>query len=171
VNFFGPETTPWFYAVGLLVMGFALLFLEVFVIPGINVFGILGVVAVVTGVAYAYFRLGPGAALSLGVWSAVGTAALLWAVLRHRAWQRLVLRSDTARREGYSAAPADLEDLVGQEGRALTPLRPSGRAQFGERIIDVVTEGNFIPRDARIEVLSVAGARVVVQQRPPEPAV
>lgn len=169
MNLFGPETTPWFYAVGLLVMGFALIFLEIFAIPGVNVFGIMGAVAVLTGLAYAYFRLGPTAALGLGAWSAVGAGVLLWVVFRHRGWQRLVLHSDTARQEGYSAVPADLENLVGQSGRTLTPLRPSGRARFGERIVDVVTEGGFIPPDTQVEVLSVAGARVVVQQRPPAP--
>ena len=42
--------------------------------------------------------------------------------------------------------------------------RPAGRARFGERRVDVVTEGDFIARDARIEILEIAGNRVVVRE-------
>ncbi|MBI2505913.1 MAG: hypothetical protein HYW07_22085 [Candidatus Latescibacteria bacterium] len=168
MNIFAPETLPWAYAVGLLVMGFVLLFLEVFVIPGINIFGILGFAALLTGIVYAYVRLGAGAALGLGAWTGVLTGVLVWLVLRNRAWQRLVLQRGNTSQEGYSASPADLAELAGQTGEALTPLRPSGRARFGERIVDVVSEGNFIPRGTPVTVLEVVGSRVVVQERPVE---
>jgi membrane-bound serine protease (ClpP class) len=163
MSFFSAETLPWLYAVGLLVMGFALLFLEVFVIPGVNVFGVLGFASLLTGIVYTYVRLGAGAALGLGAWTAVATAVLVWLVLRNRAWQRLVLQRGNTSQEGYRATPADLAELAGQTGEALTPLRPSGRARFGERIADVVTEGSFIARGARVVVLEVIGNRVVVK--------
>ena len=55
-----------------------------------------------------------------------------------------------------------------ETGVALTPLRPAGRAQFGERFVDVVTEGDFINSGSQVEVLAVHGNRVVVKQRTPE---
>jgi membrane-bound serine protease (ClpP class) len=170
VNFFDPQIQPWIYAVGLLVMGFVLLFIEVFVIPGINVFGVLGFASLFIGIVYAYVRLGPGAALGLGAWTGLATAVLVWLVLRNRAWQRLVLHRGNTRQEGYSAASADLIELAGQTGETLTPLRPSGRARFGERIVDVVSEGNFIARGTPVAVLEVVGSRVVVQERAAETA-
>ncbi|MGB1719185.1 MAG: NfeD family protein, partial [Candidatus Latescibacterota bacterium] len=51
-----------------------------------------------------------------------------------------------------------------QLGTALTPLRPAGRAQLGERAVDVVTEGGFVERGAAVEVVRVAGNRVVVHK-------
>lgn len=170
MSFFDPQIQPWIYAVGLLVMGFVLLFLEVFVIPGVNVFGVLGFASLLTGIVYAYVRLGAGPALALGAWTALASAVLVWLVLRNRAWSRLVLHRGNTRQEGYSATPADLAELAGQTGEALTPLRPSGRARFGERIVDVVTEGNFIPRGTPVAVLEVVGSRVVVQERVTETA-
>lgn len=159
-----PETLPWAYAIGLLATGFILLFIEVFVVPGVNVFGVLGFLSLLTGIVYAYVRLGAGAALALGAWTALATAVLVWLVLRNRAWQRLVLHRGNTTQEGYSATPADLADLAGQTGPALTPLRPSGRARFGERIVDVVSQGTFIGRGTPVVVLEVVGARVVVQE-------
>lgn len=166
MNLLSPDALPWAYAIGLLVMGFALLFFEIFVIPGVNIFGILGFASLLTGIVYTYVRLGAGAALWLGAWTALATAALVWLVLRNRAWQQLVHHRGNTSQEGYRATPADLAELAGQTGEALTPLRPSGRARFGERIVDVVSEGDFIPRGTPVSVLEVVGNRVVVQGKP-----
>jgi membrane-bound serine protease (ClpP class) len=55
-----------------------------------------------------------------------------------------------------------LSQMVGTVGVALTALRPAGRAEFGETLLDVVTEGEFIARGVRIQILDVVGNRVVV---------
>ena len=92
-------------------------------------------------------------------------AALIWLLVRNRVWQRLVLASETDRASGFDSAPAGLAGLVSESGVATTPLRPSGRAQFGDRVVDVVTQGDFIETGVRVEVLSVSGNRVVVHQQ------
>ena len=66
------------------------------------------------------------------------------------------------REAGFDSVVPGREELLGQTGEALTTLRPSGRAQFGERVVDVVSEGSYIERGEQVEVLKVAGNRVVV---------
>ncbi|MEW6359190.1 MAG: NfeD family protein [Planctomycetota bacterium] len=78
--------------------------------------------------------------------------------------RQVVLSSQQRVENGYRAASEDMTSLVGQCGVALTPLRPSGTAAFDERRITVVAEGEFIDRDARVEVIAVQGARVVVRR-------
>ena len=78
----------------------------------------------------------------------------------------MVLTAETDRASGYSSARRELQDLAAQVGVATTPLRPAGRARFGEEVIDVVTEGDFIATGAQVEVIDVVGARVIVQERP-----
>jgi membrane-bound ClpP family serine protease len=56
-----------------------------------------------------------------------------------------------------------LTDLVGKEGKALTPLRPAGAALIGTRRIDVVTEGKFVASDTPIKVIQVEGNRIIVE--------
>ena len=101
----GTGALPWVYAIGMLILGFALILLEVFVIPGFNIFGILGFATVCGGVYIAYVKLGLGAAVVVGVLASVGTVALIWLLVRHRAWQRLVLVTETDRASGYDSAP------------------------------------------------------------------
>lgn len=154
----------WVYAVGLLILGFVLILLEIFVIPGMNIFGVLGFGTVCIGIGFAYLKVGTAAAVFIGVLGLVGTAALVWLLVRNRAWQRMVLSMETDRASGFDSAPTGLSELVTQQGLTLTPLRPAGRAQFGERLIDVVTDGGFVDRGARVVVVAVHGARVVVRQ-------
>ena len=52
---------------------------------------------------------------------------------------------------------------VGSIGLAETPLRPIGRARFGNAFLDVVCEGDYIPRGAAIRVLEIAGHKVIVE--------
>jgi membrane-bound serine protease (ClpP class) len=52
----------------------------------------------------------------------------------------------------------------GMQGKALSILRPSGKARFAEQTVDVVTEGEFIPADTPITVIQADGMRVVVKR-------
>ena len=52
---------------------------------------------------------------------------------------------------------------VGSIGQTETPLRPIGRARFGDTFLDVVCEGDYIPRGASIRVLEIAGHKVIVE--------
>lgn len=61
------------------------------------------------------------------------------------------------------AAAKPIHELVGQEGQALTMLRPAGTAQFGERRVDVMTEGKFVDPGSKVKVLRVDGNTVVVE--------
>jgi membrane-bound ClpP family serine protease len=52
--------------------------------------------------------------------------------------------------------------LLGQPGLAATRLAPSGKARIGDELVDVITAGEFIERDAPVVVVEVLGNRVVV---------
>ena len=151
------------YALGLLILGFILILLEIFVIPGFNMFGILGFLTLCSGVYVAY-RVGPEYAVVVGAVGLAGTAALIWMLVRQRAWSRLVLDNATTREAGYDSSKPGISDLVGQCGEAVTPLRPAGRMALGGALVDVVTEGDFVERGVMVEVVLVDGNRVVVQR-------
>jgi membrane-bound serine protease (ClpP class) len=64
---------------------------------------------------------------------------------------------------GYSVALERDKQLLGKTGKALTLLRPAGRAEIEGVVLDVVTEGEFIDRGKSIRVKQVDGNRVVVE--------
>ena len=82
---------------------------------------------------------------------------------------RLMLRppEDRTDLEGEPSALPGVDvavALLGQVGMTTSMLRPSGTAKFGDRYIDVVTEGDFIAPDTSIQVIEVEGTRIVVKK-------
>jgi len=51
---------------------------------------------------------------------------------------------------------------VGASGVALSMLRPSGNARFGDAIVDVITRGEFIEPASPVRVLAIEGSRIIV---------
>ena len=41
-------------------------------------------------------------------------------------------------------------------------MRPGGKARFGNRYVDVVTDGTFITKGSRVRIVEITGNRVVV---------
>ncbi|MGI9240631.1 MAG: NfeD family protein, partial [Verrucomicrobiales bacterium] len=59
---------------------------------------------------------------------------------------------------------ASVADLVGLEGTAHCDLRPVGKGRFGERILDITTEAEFIPAGTAVRIVKEEGSRVVVER-------
>jgi membrane-bound ClpP family serine protease len=51
----------------------------------------------------------------------------------------------------------------GRQGVSLSMLRPSGKAQFADHIVDVVTQGEFIAPETPVTVVQTDGMRVGVK--------
>ena len=64
------------------------------------------------------------------------------------------------RAEGYES----LAFLIGETGRTTSPFRPTGKARFGNLLIDVAAAGGFVEPDSLVEVVDVQGSRVIVKK-------
>jgi membrane-bound ClpP family serine protease len=58
----------------------------------------------------------------------------------------------------------DLSFLAGQRGFTTTRLNPAGIARFGDELIHVVSDGDLIPRDREVVVVEAHGSKVVVRE-------
>jgi len=65
------------------------------------------------------------------------------------------------------ATPTQERPSVGQIGKALTPLRPAGRAQFGNQMVDVVSDLGYIESNQAVRVLKADEFRIVVEKVEP----
>lgn len=57
------------------------------------------------------------------------------------------------------------EALVGHIGIAVTPLRPAGRVDVNRCLYEATSEGGFIDRGSRVEVVGRSGFALVVRER------
>ncbi|HSF14999.1 MAG TPA: NfeD family protein [Vicinamibacteria bacterium] len=149
---------PLITVVALLVAGYLLVALELFVIPGFGVTGILGLVCLAAGCFYAFHFFG-SAFGTLAVVLVLGstTAVMLW-IPKSRFGKDVVLLSSLSK-----AHSAETELETGRTGVAESDLRPAGIARFGELRRGVVTEGEFIEAGSSIIVTEVRGSRIVVE--------
>ena len=53
---------------------------------------------------------------------------------------------------------------MARSGTASTPLRPAGVVKFGDKFVDVVSDGGFIPAGTRVQVIQVEATRIVVKE-------
>jgi membrane-bound serine protease (ClpP class) len=157
----------------LVALGVVLLALEVFVIPGFGITGVLGLLALLGGLTLSLVGAG---ATGAGVLHAVGrvslslllaiaaSLALLQFLPRLPYGRRLVLDTGLAARAGYASAPESDVTWVGKRGTAASPLRPAGIADLEGERVDVVSQGEYIETETPIEVVRVDGNRIVVRR-------
>jgi membrane-bound serine protease (ClpP class) len=155
----------------LLGLGIVALAVEVFVLPGFGVAGVLGLAAIGGAIVLSLMGAAPTggdvvqAVAILGA-SLLITVAVTYAWLRHipnsDRFGGLFLRGEMAQADGYVSA-ALRADLVGQEGVAVTDLRPAGTATIAGERVDVVTEGEYIAQGSAVRVLRSEGYRHVVR--------
>lgn len=141
----------------LIVLGLALLCAEIF-IPSFGVVGGLGLVAIVSGVILTASSVSQGI-IMLIVILAIGVI-LMFLLYKLFASKRspFVLKESLKEDQGSE----HLKYFIGKKGEALTPLRPSGTADFDGVRLDVLTRGEFVEKGTEIEVLEIQGNRIIV---------
>ena len=152
--------------ISLIVLGVFFLALEVFVIPGFGVSGILGMAALITGIFLVTDSLLEGVLFTGGALIVLGVLTYLSfrSARTRRVWQKFTLSTRQTSKGGYVAPKVQYETYLGRAGIALTQLRPAGTADFDGQHLDVVTEGGFIGPGTVIRVISVEGTRIIVRE-------
>ena len=74
----------------------------------------------------------------------------------------MLFRSSRGPSFSPNAVSSPTQVAVGASGVALSMLRPSGNARFGDNIVDVITRGEFIEPSSPVRVLAIEGSRIVV---------
>jgi membrane-bound serine protease (ClpP class) len=147
----------------LFVFGIALMLVEAFV-PGFGVFGIAGLISTLASIVLAAVSVQTGMLmLMISLVLAVAFAVFAFRFFAKRGALRHIILSEQEKPDLGYVAPLDQKNLVGLQGIAVTALRPSGTAMIGEKRIDVVSEGAFIPSGEAVIVDRVEGVRVIVR--------
>jgi len=154
--------------------------LEVFVIPGFGIFGLGGGAMILAALVLATqtfviprndYQLEQIPQSLFSVAAIAGGVIAALALMRHflpkaPVVNQMVLQppdseelEDLSRRE----ALADFGHLLGKRGVASTQLTPSGKARFGDDLVDVITDGEVVSKDTAVAVVDVQGNRVLVR--------
>ena len=160
----------------LFTAGVILLMLELLVIPGFGIVGILGIVAIFSSLVmslvgrFDLLTLNDLVNLAIAKVMVAFIGSMIFAIVFFKIFPRtsvgkqVILQESEAQEDGYVAQKMERGELIGQTGVTLTWLHPSGTAIFDGRRFDVVTEGEVIEKDREVEVIDVEGMRIVVRE-------
>jgi membrane-bound serine protease (ClpP class) len=172
------------WAIALFAVGVLLVLLEIFVLTGFGVPGVLGIIICIVGLVAMLLPYRPGpiplpkspmdwslftnGVFGLGVafvCAMVAVFALASYLPKLPLANKLVLAPvTTAPDSALTGTSPLLRVQPGDVGVVESLCRPVGKARFGEDLLDVTTEGGIVEPPAQVRVLRREGSRLVVEQ-------
>lgn len=170
----------------LFIIGFLLLTVEIFLIPGFGIAGFSGIVLIFFSLI-AMMVANPSDQLPIPqeqwdwnilqdnfnslllsiVGFIIGASIISRYMYKIPMANKMVLNAPgQSESVGVTMTPVvedePVEVSLNEEGVSLTQLRPAGRAKFGEKKCDVVSRGEMIEQNMPVRVIEIEGNRIVV---------
>lgn len=159
-------------------IGVALVVGELFLHPGTVIPGLVGALMMFGALIWAMIDRYPSQplwpseemllrpAINLGI-AILGSGALIAVLVRYLPaspfYRRVALVSALPSGDAAAVTEPARRITLGMVGKATTTLRPSGKADFGGHLCDVVSDGNYIEAGVPVRVVQIEGARMVVE--------
>jgi membrane-bound serine protease (ClpP class) len=159
------------------IIGIVLLLMEIFVIPGFGVAGVVGIALTIGGLTLALVRnvdfdFSAVSTNEIGRSFLMVTIAMIAPLIiivsfskqmfGSSFFKRLAPTDKLSSKEGFSVQENSLVHLIGSEGITLTDLRPAGKATIDNTRHEVISEGDFVSKDTKVKVLKIQGNYLVV---------
>ncbi|MFT6324756.1 MAG: membrane-bound serine protease (ClpP class), partial [Halieaceae bacterium] len=163
----------------LFFIGIIAVAVEVFLIPGTGIAGVLGIILIFTGltlsmvenvqfdfsmVSYEGILTSLSVVLMATLVMAILTLILLPKMLDSRNMKRLVLSSEQKIEDGFVGVDNSNKLLIGQNGTTHTDLHPSGKVIINQQHFDATSLGAYIEKGTSIKVIAHEGAQIIVKQ-------
>ena len=145
----------------LMVIAIALLLLEIFMLPGITVAGIGGLLFAAGGLIYAYSVSTCVGHVTLGASLVAFAAAFAW-LMRSKSFSRVALNTDI---DSRLTSSRELGIVPGDEGVTLSRLAPIGKALIKGQAVEAKALDELIDEGTPVVVMQVEGYNVVVQRK------
>ena len=182
--FFGHNVAGYlagYEVVGVFILGLVLLILEFFVFPGIIILGLLGAILVIGSLIYTMvdpLDLGWSGEINISNFILVLSDPLMNVCIGMfgsfiivlffmRFMNSIPIMKGMVLTEGAELTSDESHknnSLLGKEGKTLTDLKPSGSAMIDGERVDVVSDGEFIPKESNVVVSKHEGLRVLVER-------
>lgn len=149
----------WLLIIILIVLGLLFLLLEILVIPGTTLAGIVGFGLVFVGLWQAYVSKGiVEGHITLAV-TFVVTIIVLYISFKSGTWRRMALKTTS---DGKMDQLDGIVIKEGDTGNSVSRLAPAGKAMINNEIVEVHTYGEFIDQEKEIIVISVKNNKIIV---------
>lgn len=152
------------YLICIFTVGIILILIEILT-PSVGIFAILGFIAIF----YSFIQaIGGDISAVYMLFISLIIAILIFVLIlkflpESKLWRKLVLDKTSSSTAGY-VSTVDNSIYLHKTGIVSTELRPAGTVVIDSQPVDVVSEGAFIPKGSRVQVVHVEGMRIVVRK-------
>jgi len=145
----------------LLLVAVSLFLLEMFLIPGLSIAGIGGLLFLAGGVYYAYAFIGPEAGhLTLfGAFVMMTIAIVIF--IRSKALEKMSLKTEI---DGKNDPMKGMELQVGDIGITSSRLAPMGKIRVNGHVVEARAIDDFIDQDVSVVIIKVQSTNVLVER-------
>ncbi len=151
----------WSFIIGMLVTGLLLVFIEIIFVPGTTFIGVIGFIISSIAVYFAFKKGDTEGLITLGATATI-MVVLLVIGFKSGIWMRYSLKETITGRVNESK-----EGIIktGDEGKALSDLRPMGKAEINDQLVEVRTLGNFCDTGTDVKVIKVDNNKIYVEPK------
>ncbi|MBQ8170018.1 MAG: hypothetical protein IJZ98_04680 [Bacteroidales bacterium] len=146
------------FVITLILVGIILIFIEILLIPGVGVAGVLGLLSMGGSCFYAFHEFGLTTGIIVAVVNAVLIIGLAIYVLRAKTWKRMSLETNIDSKAVESAVLS-----LGDKGKTLTRLAPMGSARFGDYVVEVKALEGMLDPEVPVEVVLIEDNKIYVK--------
>lgn len=152
--------SDWITVIALVVAGVVLLITEILFVPGTTVVGILGIAAAIFGVylSFKYFGQTVGSGFAVSSVALFGVAVYL--SFKSKTWQRFSLK-ETSKGRVNEGLTQSLK--AGDQGVAISVLKPIGKAEFAGKEYEVSALGHYLEPNTPLRIVKIKMNRIIVE--------
>ncbi len=144
----------------LIVLGLVLLLIEFAVIPGVTVAGIGGFILLGISVYIAFIEYGTGIGFLTLAFVLIASPFLIYYLFQSKTGKKMILESlIDSKAETNISEKIQLGDL----GKTLGRLAPSGKVKVNGEIAEAVSTGGFVDHNTEIKVVKILSNKIIVE--------
>jgi len=150
----------WAVIIILILVGIILLALEILVIPGVGITGILGFLLMAEGVWLAYTRVGSTEGNITLLITVLISAVSITLMLRSKTWKKAQLKTSIP---GKVRTYDDMNLKVGMRGETTSRCAPMGKAVFADNYVEVDAGTAYLSTGTRVEIVRINGNKIFIK--------
>ncbi len=147
----------------LVLLGIILVLMEFFVVPGITVAGIGGLLLIVGAIFIAYNTRGATTGNYVLLGSLLSLFIALIFSLRSGTWKRIML--DTNVISTITDVPLSEKIKTGDKGITITRISPMGKVMVNDMVVEAKSLEGIINPNTEIEVVKVLNTNIIIKPK------
>ncbi len=149
----------WAVIIVVILVGLVLLALEIMVIPGVGITGVLGFLLMTEGVWLAYSRKGTLAGNITLIITVLVSVSSMVVMLRSKTWKNAQLKTVVLSK----VRTLDDNLKVGMRGETTSRCAPMGNAVFGDNHVEVDAGTDYLKTGTPVEIVRIYGNKIFIK--------